>query len=93
MEVVDDAHHIYTYTLEVTDTTVQVDIRLDFADSQNIEVVDDENVLQESDGRYIVVGTIMPMTSQLICKVKAFDVEWKINCQVTMIKRSAPLSI
>lgn len=45
MEVVDDAHHIYTYTLEVTDTTVQVDIRLDFVDSQNIEVVDDENVL------------------------------------------------
>ena len=22
MEIVDDAHHIYTYTLEVTDTTI-----------------------------------------------------------------------
>ena len=43
-------------------------------------MIDDENVLRESDGRYIVVGTVMPMTSQLICKVKAYDVEWKIDC-------------
>ena len=89
---VDDAHHIYTYTLEVTDPTIQVDIRLDFADSENIEVVEDENVLMEDD-RYVVVGTIMPMTSQLICKIKAYDTVWNINCQVTMIKRSAPVDI
>ena len=69
-----------------------MDIRLDFGDSVNIEVVDDENVLKEND-RYIVVGTVMPMTSQLICKVKASDETWTINCSVTMIRRSAPLEI
>ena len=58
----DDAHHVYTYTLEVSEPAIQVDIRLDFGDSQNIEVVDDENVLREDD-RYIVVGTVMPLTS------------------------------
>ena len=58
----DDAHHIYMYTLEVTDPTIQVDIRLDFGESANIEVIDDENVLRE-DGRFIVVGSVMPMTS------------------------------
>ena len=75
----DDAHHIYTYTLEVTDPVIQVDIRLDFGDSTNIEVVDDENVLKES-GRYIAVGSVMPMSSQLICKVKAYDTTWSIAC-------------
>lgn len=50
------------YTLEVTDPTIQVDIRLDFGESENIEVIDDENVLRE-DGRFIVVGSVMPMTS------------------------------
>ena len=32
-QVHDDAHHIYTYTVEVLDPVVQVDIRLDFGDS------------------------------------------------------------
>lgn len=54
--------------------------------------MDDENVLLE-EGRYIVVGTVMPMTSQMICKVKAFDYSWTVKCAVTMIKRSAPLEI
>ena len=45
------------------------------------------------EGRYIVVGTVMPMTSQMICKVKAFDYSWTVKCAVTMIKRSAPLEI
>ena len=40
-----------------------MDVRLDFDGSDNIEVVDDENVLREEDGRYIVVGTVMPKTS------------------------------
>ena len=89
----DEAHHIYTYTLEVSDPVIQVDIRLDFADSQNVEVVDDENVLREDDGRSIVVGSVMPMTTQIICRVKAFDYAWKLCCQVTMVKRSAPKEI
>ena len=58
----DDAHHFYTYTLEVSEPAIQVDIRLDFGDSENIEVVDDDNVLKEDD-RYIVVGTVMPLSS------------------------------
>ena len=45
------------------------------------------------EGHFIVVGTVMPMSSQMICKVKAFDFSWSVNCSVTMIKRSAPLEI
>ena len=35
----------------------------------------------------------MPQTSQLLCKVKAYDTNWSIRCAITMIKRSAPLEM
>lgn len=91
-EVPDEAHHIYSYTLEVNEPLITVDIRLDFGESENIEVIDDDNVLKESD-RFVVVGSVMPLTNQLICKVKVYDTDWKINCAVTMLRRSAPFEL
>ena len=37
VNAMDQAHHIYTYNIEVKEA-VQVDIRLDFNNSKNIEV-------------------------------------------------------
>ena len=87
----DQAHHIYTYNLEVNEA-VQVDIRLDFGNSQNVEVQDDENVLDEN-GNKIVVASIMPRSSHTVASIKAYDTDWVIQCYVTMVKRSAPLDI
>ena len=41
------AHHAYTYVLEVNESSVQVDIRLDFSESRNVHIEDDENVIKE----------------------------------------------
>ena len=72
----DQAHHIYTYNLEVNEA-VQVDIRLDFGNSQNVEVQDDENVIDEN-GNKIVVASIMPKSSHTIASIKAYDTDWVI---------------
>ena len=61
VNAMDQAHHLYTYNLEVKEA-VQVDIRLDFSGSKNVEVQDDENVIEE-EGNKIVVASVMPMTS------------------------------
>lgn len=87
----DQAHHVYTYSLEANET-VQVDIRLDFKNSTNVEVQDDENVIDE-DGNKIAVASIMPQSSAVVASVKAYDTDWAIQCHVTMVKRSPPMPI
>ena len=91
VNAMDQAHHIYTYNIEVKEA-VQVDLRLDFNNSKNIEVQDDENVITE-EGNKIVVASVMPMTSLQIASVKAYDTDWIINCHVTMVKKSAPIEV
>ena len=91
LAAMEQAHHIYTYNLEVNDI-VQVDIRLDFSNSSNIEVQDEENVLDEN-GNKIVVASVMPQTSHAIASIKAYDTDWVIMCHVTMVRRSAPLDV
>ena len=87
----DQAHHIYTYNIEVKEA-VQVDVRLDFNNSKNIEVQDDDNVIIE-EGNKIVVASIMPFTSLQIASLKSYDTDWTINCHVTMVKKSPPILV
>ncbi len=79
-QTVDLAHTLYTYSVsnkEVSD----VHLTLDFSElSSNIEI--------ETYPDLVVTAVIPPMSSQVVCIIRAYDTEWSTQCAVTVRKVS-----
>jgi len=75
----DLAHTLYTYTVQVTDCSL-VDLTLDFGLAHNILVVNGVN--------NVVRETVEPYTSKLVAVVRAYEVEWKAECAIRVVKKA-----
>ena len=57
-----------------------VDFTLDFTGSENIKI--------ENQSDLVAQAMIKPMSSHIVAVVRAYDVNWNLQCKIRMSKRS-----